>query len=70
MYNKLGQDISEEKLIECNLLLYAEVHAVKFGGSLLYPYSARRSGFLTDELLDYWMGGLDDNAVWTVWCWY
>lgn len=51
-------------------MLYAEVHAVKDGGSLLYPYSARKSGFLTDQLLNYWMGGVDDNAIWTLWCWY
>lgn len=70
MYQKLGQDITEEKLIECNLLLYAEVHAVKEFGTLLYPYAGRKSAFLTDELLNYWIGGVDDNAIWTQTCWY
>ena len=61
--------MTAQRISDCNVILYTEVHAVKIGGEALYPYSARKSAFLADNLLDYWMGGLDDNAMWTYWCW-
>eukprot|EP01094_Clydonella_sp_ATCC50884_P029052 TRINITY_DN8947_c0_g1_i1.p1 TRINITY_DN8947_c0_g1~~TRINITY_DN8947_c0_g1_i1.p1 ORF type:complete len:826 (+),score=141.24 TRINITY_DN8947_c0_g1_i1:30-2480(+) len=70
IYALLGYtNVTSKDISECNTLLYAEVHAVKDGGAALYSYAGDKSTFLTDELLHYFMGGLDDNAVWTYWCW-
>ena len=49
--------------------LYAEVHAVTVGGAILFPHASKSSLFLVDELLNYWIGGIDDNAIWTSTCW-
>ncbi|KAL6065388.1 Glycosylphosphatidylinositol specific phospholipase D1 [Balamuthia mandrillaris] len=54
----------------CNLELYAEVHAIKdLVGKLLFPTFAKEAPWMVDQLQDYWMGGVNNNAVWTDICW-
>jgi len=53
----------------CNAELYAEVMAIKYGGRILYPVFADGAPFMVDFFQDYWLGGLNDMALWTSECW-
>ena len=37
-------------LVQCNELLYVEVHAVKDGGEALFEWISKRSTFVPDEV--------------------
>mmetsp|Transcript_17099 Transcript_17099/g.66590 ORF Transcript_17099/g.66590 Transcript_17099/m.66590 type:complete len:807 (+) Transcript_17099:26-2446(+) len=69
IYDSMGYPLEAFTLEACNVLLYAEVHAIKYFGDLLYPYASRRSVFLTDQQLNYWSGGMDANTALVVDCW-
>ena len=56
-----------------NLLLFAEVEAFHYSeydhiATILFMY-AHKSPFLMEELFQFWLGGIEDNAVWTQRCW-
>ncbi|XP_076462719.1 phosphatidylinositol-glycan-specific phospholipase D-like isoform X2 [Babylonia areolata] len=52
-------------IVACTLELYAERLGEKLAIDKLYPDYAEKSPFLVDQLTDYFLGGLDDMAVWT-----
>jgi hypothetical protein len=36
---------------------------------LLYPHFASQAPFLVEQYQDWWLGGVNDMASWTTWCW-
>ncbi|KAK7484042.1 hypothetical protein BaRGS_00024654, partial [Batillaria attramentaria] len=57
--------LPREVIVDCTLLLFAERFGEKLAIDKLYPDYAAKSPYLVDQLTDYFLGGLDDMAVWT-----
>ncbi|KAL8584655.1 hypothetical protein ACOMHN_002384 [Nucella lapillus] len=67
IYTELyGAPLMPKKVIvDCTLEMYAERLGEKLAVDKLYPDYAKKSPYLVDQLTDYFLGGLDDMAVWT-----
>ncbi|XP_070194975.1 phosphatidylinositol-glycan-specific phospholipase D-like isoform X2 [Littorina saxatilis] len=67
IYTELfGAAVMPKDVIEaCTLELFAERFGEKLAIDKLYADYAGKSPYLVDELTDYFLGGLDDMAVWT-----
>ncbi len=56
--------------IPIHIQISSEVEAIKkLPSQMLYPYFAKKSPFMVEQFQDWWMGGVDDMAVWSTWCW-
>jgi len=71
IYKQLGiENLDDLILRACNDELYIEVQAItKLPSELLYFMYAERSSFLVDNIQNWWLGGIDDMAMWTSYCW-
>jgi len=54
---------------ECSLKFMAASIGVKYFGDLIYPYYAQKAPFLPENFIEFPVGGVDDNAMWTGWMW-
>ena len=63
-------DITPSVIEACNEELYIAVQAVRdLPSELLFPYFADSSPFLVEHFQDWWLGGVEDNSIWTKICW-
>lgn len=62
-------NVTSTWIIECGLEFRAAVEAVHVGGELLFPKYARPGPFLQEQLLDFWIGGFDDMAHFSLVAW-
>jgi glycosylphosphatidylinositol phospholipase D len=70
IYHEMGYpDVTSEFIANANRLMFIAVEAEANAGSLLFSIPAGKSVFLIDELQGFFMGGLDDMSVWTIWRW-
>ena len=70
VYHDLGYcTVTPEILTTYNYLLFVASHAEKAGGALFFPLFSEPSPFMVEQFHDYFLGGLDDMAIWTAWRW-
>ncbi len=70
VYHEMGfPDVTSRFIANANKLMFAATEAETNAGYLLFSIPAGKSTFLIDELQCFFMGGLDDMAVWTLWRW-
>ena len=70
IYKRMGIDVASVIVDICNTELYLEVQSMK---DLPLGYGleifVKRSPFLFDQYQDWWLGGVNDNAMWSSECW-
>ena len=70
VYHEMGfPDVTSKFIANANKLMFAATQAETNAGYLLFSIPAGKSTFLIDELQGFFMGGLDDMSVWTLWRW-
>jgi len=70
IYQQNGwQNVSELVFLKGMGEVYAGTVALKEGAFILFPQYASASPFLPDQYEDWFVGGLDDMALWTSYCW-
>lgn len=72
VYKRMGYtfEFNETVLDICVAELYTEVQAIsKLASELLLAYYDKVAPFLFEEYQDWWLGGVDSNALWTLYCW-
>ena len=70
IYRIVGYKTVTPEILETYMgLLFLGRYAEAVAGPLFYANFADRSTFLAEQFNDYYMGGVDDMAVWTSWVW-
>jgi glycosylphosphatidylinositol phospholipase D len=70
VYNEMGYDsVTPDVLIEYSAVLFMAIQAERLAW-YLYPQSAIASPFLAEQFQDYFIGGLDEMAIWSSWRWH
>jgi glycosylphosphatidylinositol phospholipase D len=71
IYNRMNFTNLNHAIIDtCTFELYSEVQAIsKLPSEVLLTYYESKSPFLFDHYQDWWLGGVNDNAMWTSNCW-
>ena len=63
-------ELGELTLDACVAELYTEVEAIsKLPSETLLAYYDKVAPFLFEEYQDWWLGGVNSNALWTSYCW-
>eukprot|EP00736_Rhodelphis_marinus_P013281 Rmarinus@m.20909 len=67
IFSRVGHDVSEDAIMKCSIIFKLGAWAIAKFGHILYPLVkfTREGPWMTEEYLDYYVGGLDDMAVWT-----
>jgi len=63
-----GTDVTENDLETCLLMGYAGIWGNQILGDFAFPF-VRNAPLLVEEYEDYFLGGMNDMASWTVRCW-
>lgn len=72
VYRMLNYTIELEELVldSCVIELLAETQSIaKLPSEAILPYFDQMAPFLFAQYQDWWMGGVDSNALWTSFCW-
>eukprot|EP00743_Colponemidia_sp_Colp-15_P001591 GILK01001737.1.p1 GENE.GILK01001737.1~~GILK01001737.1.p1 ORF type:complete len:905 (-),score=147.51 GILK01001737.1:91-2769(-) len=68
IYKRIGYNVTSNQLSSCMMIFYSATHAEKHGGGGLgYPKWGRHAPFLSEELNDWFSGGVDDMAINVLW---
>jgi predicted LPLAT superfamily acyltransferase len=57
----------QSSIRRCGKLFALATWAIQHFGDLLFPHYAKQAPFLQENYLDFFLGGVDDNAMWTSW---
>ncbi|BFZ16486.1 hypothetical protein BsWGS_19525 [Bradybaena similaris] len=57
--------VTEDVIVTCSKILYLSKIAERTVMKEYFPFSARKSPFMLDQLYDYFLGGIQDMAAWT-----
>lgn len=70
VYKRMGYAINESTIKVCTDELFLEIEAIsKLPSEMLVAFFERRAPFLFENFQDWWMGGVEANALWTNYCW-
>lgn len=67
--NFVNMTVNASAIEDCSLLFAAASLAVKDAGAADYPDQVKPAPFLAERYADYFLGGIDDMAVWTSFMW-
>jgi hypothetical protein len=67
--NYVNKTVNASAIEDCSLLFATGSLAIKDFGALIYPEIIGPAPFLSESFMDYFLGGMDDNAAWSSFMW-
>ncbi|CAH2284498.1 phosphatidylinositol-glycan-specific phospholipase D isoform X1 [Pelobates cultripes] len=62
-----GKDVIEDNtIIDCTYILFLQMYGESIAVSKLFPNYAKQSPFLVERFQEYFLGGVDDMAFWSI----
>jgi hypothetical protein len=65
----VNKTVNASAIEECSLLFKVATLAIKDAGVAIYPEQVQPAPFLPEHYNDFFLGGIDDNAVWSGFMW-
>ena len=65
----VNKTVNASAIEDCSLLFKLATVAIKDAGAAIYPEQVRPAPFLAEHYNDFFLGGIDDNAVWSGFMW-